>query len=96
VVTVRLAIQGEELRIRIEDRGAGVAGDRAAELFEPFFTTKSDGTGLGLAISRAIARAHGGDVVYMRQGQGPGGITCFELTVPSGLVASQPLREAVG
>ena len=33
------------------------------KLFEPFFTTKPRGSGLGLAISRAIARAHGGDLV---------------------------------
>jgi signal transduction histidine kinase len=90
VVAVRLAAQGTDVRIRIEDRGAGVAGERTAELFEPFFTTKSDGTGLGLAISRAIARAHGGDVVYTRQGA----VTCFELTLPRRLATPQPLREA--
>jgi signal transduction histidine kinase len=47
------------------------------ELFEPFFTTKPDGTGLGLAISRAIARAHGGDVTYAREGE----TTRFTLVV---------------
>ena len=52
----------------IADRGPGVPDGRAGELFEPFFTTKPDGTGLGLAISRAIARAHGGDLTYARQG----------------------------
>jgi signal transduction histidine kinase len=92
VVTVSVAAQGAELRIRVEDRGAGVAGERAAELFEPFFTTKADGTGLGLAISRAIARAHGGDVVYARQGA----VTAFELTVPRRLAPPRPLREAAG
>jgi signal transduction histidine kinase len=78
-VTVRLAGDGKEAKLQIEDRGAGVAGARAAELFEPFFTTKSDGTGLGLAISRALARAHGGDVVYQRAGE----VTRFELSLPA-------------
>ena len=57
------------MRVRVDDRGAGVPDGRAGELFEPFFTTKPDGTGLGLAISRAIARAHGGDVAYARDGE---------------------------
>jgi signal transduction histidine kinase len=66
------------LRVTVEDRGPGVPAGRAGELFEPFFTTKADGTGLGLAISRAIARAHGGDVVYGREGA----VTRFVLTLP--------------
>jgi signal transduction histidine kinase len=78
--TVRIAIRAEEERVRLsfEDQGAGVAADRVAQLFEPFFTTKSSGTGLGLAISRSIARAHGGDIQYSRDGA----VTRFELTLP--------------
>jgi signal transduction histidine kinase len=79
------------VKIQIDDRGAGVEGARAAELFEPFFTTKADGTGLGLAISRALARAHGGDVVYQRLE----GTTRFELTVTGGPPAPAPARQAV-
>jgi signal transduction histidine kinase len=97
--TVRVGVgygpgQGEAqgARIRVEDRGAGVAGSREAELFEPFFTTKADGTGLGLAISRAIARAHGGDVVYTREGA----VTRFELTLPRRAPRAEALREATG
>jgi len=71
---------GTWLRIQISDRGTGVLPGRAGEIFEPFFTTKPDGTGLGLAISRAIARAHGGDLIYRRQGE----VTRLELTLPSG------------
>jgi signal transduction histidine kinase len=78
LVSVRILESHTQMKILIEDRGPGVAGERAAELFEPFFTTKGDGTGLGLAISRAIARAHGGDVVYRREGA----TTCFELSLP--------------
>ena len=60
---------GDAVRVRVQDTGAGVPAGRVGELFEPFFTTKPEGTGLGLAISRAIARAHGGDVIYARDGQ---------------------------
>jgi signal transduction histidine kinase len=69
--------EGERVVVRVEDHGPGVSAERTAELFEPFFTTKPAGTGLGLAISRAIARAHGGDVVYAREHEQ----TSFSLSV---------------
>jgi signal transduction histidine kinase len=79
-VEVRVGDGGgaDAMVIQIEDHGAGVEPTRTAELFEPFFTTKAEGTGLGLAISRAIARAHGGDVTYVRAGA----VTRFSLTLP--------------
>jgi signal transduction histidine kinase len=64
--------------VSVVDRGPGVAPDHALELFEPFFTTKPDGTGLGLALSRAIARGHGGDLQYYRDGT----VTRLDLTLP--------------
>ena len=74
---------GTAVHIRVQDAGAGVPVGRVGELFEPFFTTKPEGTGLGLAISRAIARAHGGDVIYAREGD----MTRFELTLTRGASA---------
>ena len=76
-VEARVEIDGDDVVVRVEDRGPGIAADRSKELFEPFFTTKPGGTGLGLAISRAIARAHGGDVVYAHAED----VTCFTLSV---------------
>jgi signal transduction histidine kinase len=76
-VTVRVSARADGVSVCVEDRGRGVAAERVPELFEPFFTTKSDGTGLGLAISRAIARQHGGDVIYSRARD----VTCFELSL---------------
>jgi signal transduction histidine kinase len=83
--TVTAAVEDEEsgLCIQISDCGAGVSSGRVGEIFEPFFTTKPDGTGLGLAISRAIARAHGGDLIYRRDGE----VTRLELRLPHGNVA---------
>jgi signal transduction histidine kinase len=78
VVAARIAESDAAMVVHVEDRGAGIDPARAAELFEPFFTTKSEGTGLGLAISRAIARAHGGDVTYARDGA----VTRFSLSMP--------------
>src|SRR5450432_579276 len=78
VVDVEVRALGDQVRLRVLDRGAGFPQGQVGELFEPFFTTKSDGTGLGLAISRAIAQAHGGEVAYARDGD----VTRFELTLP--------------
>jgi len=48
------------MRLVVEDRGEGMAGDVCAQAFDPFFTTKAKGTGLGLSICRRIVEAHGG------------------------------------
>jgi signal transduction histidine kinase len=77
VVDVEIGDRDGMVHVRVSDRGAGVKEERRAELFEPFFTTKPDGTGLGLAISRAIARAHGGELNYARNGE----VTRFELSL---------------
>jgi signal transduction histidine kinase len=79
-VEAAVEVEGDWVRVRVTDHGAGVPAGRAGEIFEPFFTTKPDGTGLGLAISRAIARAHGGDLVYARAADA----TSLELTLPAG------------
>ncbi|HZL18034.1 MAG TPA: HAMP domain-containing sensor histidine kinase [Polyangia bacterium] len=89
VVEASVEEDGDGLRVRIADRGEGVTPGRAGEIFEPFFTTKPDGTGLGLAISRAIARAHGGELVYRREGE----VTYLELTLPAG-AAAEPIAAA--
>jgi signal transduction histidine kinase len=76
-VAVRVTSRASEARVDVEDRGPGVPPGREAELFEPFFTTKPDGTGLGLALAQAVARAHGGKLVYARDGD----VTRFTLTL---------------
>ncbi len=62
--TVRLSahLGNGRVRIRVADRGPGVAAALRERLFDPFVTGRPDGTGLGLAIVREIARAHGGRV----------------------------------
>jgi signal transduction histidine kinase len=88
--TVEATVETDDgsLRMCVADRGDGVPSGRAGEIFEPFFTTKPDGTGLGLAISRAIARAHGGDLTYRREGD----VTRLELTLPG---EKTPMRAPV-
>lgn len=51
---------GEQIEIRVSDRGCGIGPDAISRIFEPFFTTKATGLGLGLKISQTITQAHGG------------------------------------
>jgi signal transduction histidine kinase len=79
LVTIEIESKGERALLCVCDAGPGVEPGRVSELFEPFFTTKPDGTGLGLALARSIARAHGGDVRYVRSESD----THFELELPA-------------
>ena len=60
VLAVSIDDTGAEVRVRVADRGAGIADDILEEIFTPFFTTKPEGLGLGLAVCRTIISAHGG------------------------------------
>jgi signal transduction histidine kinase len=62
--------------IEILDEGPGIDPSIAESMFEPFTRAEKSrsratgGSGLGLTISRAIARAHGGDVVLENRDEG--------------------------
>lgn len=77
--------RGDQIEIRIADRGPGIPADELERVFEPYVRIESSrakhtgGCGLGLAIARAIARAHGGDVRLAARAEG--GI-CATVTLP--------------
>ena len=54
----------QEIAIRIDDSGPGVAEKHIERVFEPFFTTKGSGEGLGLGLSIAsrILSDYGGHI----------------------------------
>lgn len=65
------AIVGEaRLRLRLSDRGPGIALEQCRRLFRPFRKTADEaarsapGVGLGLALSRRLAREMKGDLSY--------------------------------
>lgn len=65
-ITLRSAVEGDELGLSVADTGPGIpAGDRA-HVFERFYRSPDAldravaGTGLGLSIGKAIVDAHGG------------------------------------
>jgi signal transduction histidine kinase len=68
--------EGGMIFVDIDDDGPGIDPDMAESMFEPFVRAErsrsrsTGGSGLGLTISRAIARAHGGDVVRRNLAEG--------------------------
>ncbi len=67
---------GGMIFVDIDDDGPGIDPAMAESMFEPFMRAErsrsrsTGGSGLGLTISRAIARAHGGDVVLRNRAEG--------------------------
>jgi two-component system sensor histidine kinase FlrB len=72
--TGRIELGAEALKDRIcltvSDNGHGIPAVIRDRLFEPFFTTRPQGTGLGLAVVKAVAGAHGGDVIVDSSSRG--------------------------
>ena len=57
---IRATLDGDTVRVRVEDDGPGIPEAIRDRVFEPLFSTKETGTGLGLTISRRIVEAHRG------------------------------------
>jgi len=79
------------------DRGPGLADDAVDRAFAPFeqggdpLTGKPAGVGLGLYEARAIARRHGGTVIYLPR---DGGGSEFRMSIPAAPVVSPAIHEA--
>ncbi len=87
-VTLQAEAAGGQLAIRVIDDGEGIGAEHLPHVFDRFYRTDRsrtradgrEGSGLGLAIARAIARAHGGDVLVESQGKKHG--STFTLILP--------------
>ncbi|MBO0833807.1 MAG: histidine kinase, partial [Actinobacteria bacterium] len=80
-LTVRTALDRDQVLVDIGDTGPGVPADIRQRIFEPFFTTKpvGQGTGLGLDICwRIVVGRHHGD---LRMQSVPGD-THFQVRLP--------------
>ena len=84
-VDVILTQDAGDVRLTINDTGAGMTATDIARLFERFFRTDSaqtqhiQGTGLGLPIVKAIVEAHGGTITVKSE---PGVGTSFVISLP--------------
>ncbi|MGQ4420545.1 ATP-binding protein, partial [Streptomyces sp. SAS_269] len=80
-LTVRTALEGEQVLVEFRDTGPGVPAEIRSRIFDPFFTTKpvGQGTGLGLDISwRIVVNKHHGT---LRVESEPGD-TRFQVLLP--------------
>jgi two-component system OmpR family sensor kinase len=82
-VQVELSVRGQSARLRVTDRGPGVAPGDAERIFRPFYRSGAnasvDGFGLGLAIAHAAVAAHQGSI---RAENAAGGGLRVEIELP--------------
>lgn len=86
-ITVSVFTEGDEVSVRVADRGIGISATDMPYIFQKFYTTggkNSDtkrGVGLGLAICQSIVEAHGGTIKAENR---EGGGAAFTFTLPIG------------
>ncbi|MCM2504128.1 HAMP domain-containing histidine kinase [Aureimonas altamirensis] len=79
VVVDAAEVDGNRVRIGVQDTGPGLSARAREHLFKAFRgSTRAGGTGLGLAIAAEIVQAHGGSIHHV-EGQSPG--ARFEIVV---------------
>jgi two-component system CitB family sensor kinase len=79
-VNVLLTDAGDDLRIEIEDNGAGIAEDAAEHLFEVGFSTKQEqNRGFGLALVKQALQQLGGHISFQTGSEGG---TLFTVVIP--------------
>ena len=79
-VNVLLTDAGDDLRIEIEDNGAGIAEDAADHLFEVGFSTKQEqNRGFGLALVKQALQQLGGHISFQTGSEGG---TLFTVVIP--------------
>lgn len=83
-VELRAFQAGDRVVLAVLDRGPGIAPadrDRVFELFERGGNTGARGAGVGLAVCRAIAQAHGGELLARARHRAGTAVEC-RLPVP--------------
>ncbi len=76
-ITINVFRRGNNIVIQAADKGIGMEGDDVKKIFDKFYRGKNaaslgtGGTGLGLTMAKAVAEAHGGDIlVRSKEGEG--------------------------
>lgn len=92
-ILLGVEVEGDEIVLRFEDDGQGIAAEHLAHIFEPFFTTKRGvgGSGLGLHVVYNIVTQRLGGQIQVSSTPGRG--TRFTLRMPA--IAPQAEEEEV-
>jgi signal transduction histidine kinase len=74
-IRVSTRLEGEFIKLKVEDSGPGISLELMPRLFQPFVTGRGregtrPGTGLGLAIARSIVERHHGKITASRSSLG--------------------------
>ncbi|MDI6782694.1 MAG: ATP-binding protein [bacterium] len=72
----------QEVEVRVQDTGIGIAPENQTRIFTPFYTTKSGNLGLGLAITHRIIDWHNGTITIESQ-SGSGTLIILRLPMKS-------------
>ncbi|HET6747422.1 MAG TPA: HAMP domain-containing sensor histidine kinase [Candidatus Saccharimonadales bacterium] len=83
-VNVTAVVDGDFVKVSVEDHGIGMPGSVISNLFHKFYRSHRSretvaGTGIGLYICKAIVESHGGKI-EVRSTEGEGSV--FEFTIP--------------
>ncbi|EAU69933.1 serine/threonine protein kinase and signal transduction histidine kinase (sthk) with gaf and pas/pac sensor [Stigmatella aurantiaca DW4/3-1] len=76
---VRMVVEGNQVRIQVEDDGIGIAPEIREKLFTHGFTTRHDGHGFGLHSSALAAQMLGGRLTLESEGRGKGAVATLEF-----------------
>jgi len=82
-MVVRTELEGDRVRLSVQDSGVGFAPEVAEKMFETFYTTKPDGMGIGLSVSRSIIEANHGRL-WATANDGPGATFAFSIPCEQG------------
>ncbi len=84
-------------RIDFRDTGIGIAAEDRERIFERFYrcdpSRTASGSGLGLSLARAVARAHGGEIIVRSK---PGQGSTFSAILPARPPGPDPAPDAGG
>lgn len=94
-LSITTSNEGNEVLIRIEDTGVGIAKDDIQRIFEPFYSTKNEkGTGIGLSVSYKIMQSHGGQIMVDSE-PGKGSVFTLSLPVKRGALEAKTASQSI-
>jgi signal transduction histidine kinase len=79
-VTLRADVDGDVLRLVVQDQGPGLDPQLRERLFRPGATTKAEGSGFGLFLARRLVESGGGQLTVAQAAQG-GALVSVRLPV---------------